>query len=125
VYAYALRRTDPASAQDVVSETFLTAWRRRADLPRDELPWLLATARLVLAKHVRSQRRRDALARVFAERALAVPSRRQPITSCSTRSPRCEAQRRGAGSSGSASGSSSSNATSSARRRGGASPLAA
>lgn len=69
VHAYALRRTDPASAQDVVSETFLTAWRRRAELPADELPWLLGVARLVLANHARSQRRREALARVFLDQA--------------------------------------------------------
>jgi RNA polymerase sigma-70 factor (ECF subfamily) len=54
VHAYALRRTDPASAQDVVSETFLVAWRRRAELPADELPWLLGVARLVLANHART-----------------------------------------------------------------------
>jgi RNA polymerase sigma factor (sigma-70 family) len=69
VHAYALRRTDPASAQDVVSETFLTAWRRRAELPSHELPWLLGTARLVLVNHARSQRRRDALTQVFIDQA--------------------------------------------------------
>jgi RNA polymerase sigma-70 factor (ECF subfamily) len=69
VHAYALRRTDRASAQDVVSETFLTAWRRRAELPPDELPWLLGVARLVLANHARSQRRRNALTQVFTDQA--------------------------------------------------------
>jgi len=69
VYAYALRRTDPASAQDVVSETFMTAWRRRGELPADELPWLLGVARHVLANHARSRRRREALAQVFADQA--------------------------------------------------------
>jgi RNA polymerase sigma-70 factor (ECF subfamily) len=69
VHAYALRRTDPASAQDVVSETFLVAWRRRAELPADELPWLLGVARLVLANHARSRRRQDALARTFIDQA--------------------------------------------------------
>jgi RNA polymerase sigma factor (sigma-70 family) len=64
VLAYALRRTDRASAQDVVSETFLAAWRRRVELPAEELPWLLGVARHVLANHARSQRRRDALAQV-------------------------------------------------------------
>ena len=54
VHAYALRRTDPASAQDVVSETFLVAWRRRAELPADELPWLLGVARLVMANQART-----------------------------------------------------------------------
>lgn len=67
VHAYALRRTDPASAQDVVSETFLIAWRRREELPGEPLPWLLGVARLVLANHARSRRRRDALVQVFTE----------------------------------------------------------
>src|SRR5258706_7076767 len=74
VHAYALRRTDGASAQDVVSETFLTAWRRRAELPSDELPWLLGVARLVLANQARSQRRRDALTQVFTDQAYRVHS---------------------------------------------------
>jgi RNA polymerase sigma-70 factor (ECF subfamily) len=69
VYAYALRRTDRASAQDVVAETFLTAWRRREEPPVEELPWLLGVARLVLANHARSQRRRDALVQVFTDEA--------------------------------------------------------
>lgn len=65
VLAYALRRTDRASAEDAVSETFLTAWRRREEMPAHELPWLLGVARLVLANQARSRRRRDALATVL------------------------------------------------------------
>lgn len=62
VHAYALRRTDRSSAQDVVSETFLVAWRRREAVPEhDPLPWLIGVARNVMANHARSQRRRDAL----------------------------------------------------------------
>lgn len=38
VLAYALRRTDRSSAQDVVSDVFLVAWRRRDELPADPLP---------------------------------------------------------------------------------------
>jgi RNA polymerase sigma-70 factor (ECF subfamily) len=69
VLAYALRRTDRVSAEDVVSETFLTAWRRRHEMPAHELPWLLGVARLVLANHARSRRRRDALAQVLIDQA--------------------------------------------------------
>lgn len=79
VHAYALRRTDPASAQDVVSETFMTAWRRRAEMPADELPWLLGVARLVLANHARSRRRRDALTRVFVEQASRAAAAPAPV----------------------------------------------
>jgi RNA polymerase sigma-70 factor, ECF subfamily len=71
VLAYALRRTDRGSAEDAVSETFLIAWRRRAEMPRGELPWLLGVARGVLANQARSRRRRDALARLMVDHATA------------------------------------------------------
>jgi RNA polymerase sigma-70 factor (ECF subfamily) len=61
---YALRRcADPNDAADVVAETFLTAWRRLAEVPpgADGRLWLFGTARHVLANHDRSARRRDRL----------------------------------------------------------------
>lgn len=59
VLAYALRRaTDRGQAEEVVSETFLVAWRRLAEVPSEPLPWLLGTARRVLANQRRSSRRR-------------------------------------------------------------------
>ena len=61
VLAYALRRADPATAEDVVAETFLIAWRRLADVPERPLPWLLGVARRVLANQRRGERRRRAL----------------------------------------------------------------
>jgi len=57
VRSYALRRTDPADADDVVAETFLVAWRRFDDMPSDPRPWLLSVARNVLANRRRSVRR--------------------------------------------------------------------
>lgn len=69
VHGYALRRTDPAAAQDVVSETFLVAWRRRTEMPPTELPWLLGVARHVLANHARGARRQAALAQVLISQA--------------------------------------------------------
>lgn len=72
VMAYALRRTATRDdAHDVVSEAFTVAWRRLDDVPADrdeQVAWLLATARRVLANHHRSNRRRRAL----AERARVV-----------------------------------------------------
>jgi RNA polymerase sigma factor (sigma-70 family) len=62
VFAYATRHTDPHTAQDVVSDVFLVAWRRIDDLPEAPLPWLLVTARNVMANAVRSDRRRRRLA---------------------------------------------------------------
>jgi RNA polymerase sigma-70 factor, ECF subfamily len=57
VRAYLLRRAEPELAGDALSETFLAAWRRLDDLPRDPLPWLLGTARRSLANQRRSARR--------------------------------------------------------------------
>lgn len=65
VLAYLRRRTsEPADAQDALSETFAVAWRRLDDVPttRDEqVSWLLATARRILANQYRADRRRRAL----------------------------------------------------------------
>lgn len=57
VLAYCLRRTDAATAEDIAAETFTVAWRRRAILPSESLPWLLAVARRVLANHYRATKR--------------------------------------------------------------------
>jgi RNA polymerase sigma-70 factor, ECF subfamily len=38
VFAYAHRHVGLARADDVVADTFLVAWRRRAELPDDPLP---------------------------------------------------------------------------------------
>lgn len=66
VLAYALRRTDVESAQDVVAEVFLIAWRRADRLPDQEpVLWLYAVARRVLANQRRAARRRDALVDVL------------------------------------------------------------
>jgi RNA polymerase sigma-70 factor (ECF subfamily) len=58
VRGYAMRRCDAETADDVVADVFLVAWRRRAELPEEPLPWLLGTARHVLANHARGQSRR-------------------------------------------------------------------
>jgi RNA polymerase sigma-70 factor (ECF subfamily) len=62
VYAFALRRTDAQTAQDVTAETFLIAWRRRAVMPAEPLAWLYGIARKVLANEMRAAHRRGALA---------------------------------------------------------------
>src|SRR5688572_10640433 len=61
VYAFALRRSSPSMAEDVVSETFLVAWRRLDSVPDTPKPWLLAVARRVLANQRRSNGRQSAL----------------------------------------------------------------
>lgn len=59
--AYALRHVDADQAQEVVSDTFLVAWRRLAEVPADPLPWLLVVARNTIANSRRSGRRRAAV----------------------------------------------------------------
>lgn len=61
VLAYAMRRVGPDAAADVVSDTFLVAWRRSADVPVDALPWLYAVARRSVANYRRSYQRGGAL----------------------------------------------------------------
>lgn len=58
VLAYALRRAaDRGAAEEVVSETYLVAWRRPDAVPSEPLPWLLGVARKVLANQRRTANR--------------------------------------------------------------------
>jgi RNA polymerase sigma-70 factor, ECF subfamily len=69
VHRFLLRRTDPDTADDVLSETMLVCWRRFDDLPHgdDLLPWVYVTARNCLRNAERSARRRTRLtARIVA-----------------------------------------------------------
>ena len=59
LYRYAYQRIGAPAAEDVVAETFLTAFRRRTsyDLNRpDARPWLFGILTRVLADHRRGQR---------------------------------------------------------------------
>ncbi|MFC0436212.1 RNA polymerase sigma factor [Kutzneria buriramensis] len=67
VLAFVRRRAHPGQADDVVGETFLTAWRRRRDLPDDPRPWLFRTARNLMLNASRSAHRQRAVALRVAE----------------------------------------------------------
>ena len=58
---YPLRHVDPDTAQEVLSETFLVAWRRLSEVRGNALPWLLVVARNTIANHRRSGYRRAVL----------------------------------------------------------------
>lgn len=67
VFAYARRQCDAATAQDVVADTFLVAWRRWAEAPPEPLPWLLVIARNTLANRFRSAARQQRVAGAVAD----------------------------------------------------------
>ncbi|WP_253943773.1 RNA polymerase sigma factor [Nocardioides marmotae] len=56
------RRTDPATADDVLSETLLVCWRRLEEVPAEPLPWAYGVARNALANAERSARRQRRVA---------------------------------------------------------------
>ncbi len=74
MFAYALRRADRETALEVVSETYLVAWRRFDHIPEDALPWLLGVARKVLANRRRSDTRRSALDERLRARSVLTPA---------------------------------------------------
>ncbi|ROO89964.1 RNA polymerase sigma-70 factor (ECF subfamily) [Actinocorallia herbida] len=60
VHGYVVRRLGPAHADDVVAETFLIAFRRRAryDTSRENArPWLYGIATNLVARHHRAEKR--------------------------------------------------------------------
>ncbi|HEY7431846.1 MAG TPA: RNA polymerase sigma factor [Streptosporangiaceae bacterium] len=61
VYAYAVSRAGHQLADEVVSEVFLIAWRRLAELPAPPLPWLLGVARNVIISQFRASARQQSI----------------------------------------------------------------
>src|SRR5215211_4883851 len=61
---YVVRRIeDHDGAEDVLAETFATAWRRRDQLPDPALPWLFGITHRVIANRRRAAKRRLRLLR--------------------------------------------------------------
>jgi RNA polymerase sigma-70 factor (ECF subfamily) len=73
---YLSRRTDPATADDVLSDTLLVCWRRLDDVPDNALPWAYGVARNCLANAQRGERRRERLAAKLA--VVAAPDQAAP-----------------------------------------------
>lgn len=61
VYAYAVSRVGRQLADEVVSEVFLVAWRRLADVPAPALPWLLTVARNTASSQFRGSARQRSI----------------------------------------------------------------
>jgi RNA polymerase sigma-70 factor, ECF subfamily len=79
---FATRRVGADAAGDVVSSTFLIAWRRFADVPAGQSrAWLYGTARRVIANELRGRERRDRLGRrVAAHAEVAAEDHARPVT---------------------------------------------
>jgi RNA polymerase sigma factor (sigma-70 family) len=79
IFAFCLRRTgDRGAAEDLMSTTFLHAWRRRADMQlgtEGPVPWLYGIAANLVRRHLRGVGRRQvAMGRVSAPGAEPDPS---------------------------------------------------
>jgi RNA polymerase sigma-70 factor, ECF subfamily len=61
VATYARRRSGAQTADEVVADVFLVAWRRSDQVSDDPLPWLLGVARRALANRRRTVARERAL----------------------------------------------------------------
>ncbi|WP_461058410.1 RNA polymerase sigma factor [Streptomyces pseudoechinosporeus] len=71
VERYIRRRLLTDEVADVVSEVFLTAWRRLDEIPRAKaLPWLYGVARRTLSNVHRADRRRGSLVELLASQPL-------------------------------------------------------
>ena len=62
VYAYAVSRAGRQLADDIVSDTFVVAWRKLGAVPDAALPWLLGVARNVVRESCRDEARQASLA---------------------------------------------------------------
>lgn len=66
VRRFLARRTDPDTAEDVLSDTLLVLWRRLDEAPERVLPWTYGVARGCLQNAERSHRRQRRLAAKMA-----------------------------------------------------------
>lgn len=82
--AYALAYTSRANAEDIVSESFLIAWRRLDDLPSRELPWLIGVARNLIRERYRADRRLRELCTELAAEHNAVSDVAEQVTARAT-----------------------------------------
>ena len=64
---YLRRRTDPATADDVLGDVLLVLWRRAEEIPAEApIAWAYGVARGCLANHIRGAARQERLAERIA-----------------------------------------------------------
>lgn len=61
VYAYLRRHADPDTAESVLAEVYVRAWRHLDSVPDEPMGWLIVTAKRILVDHHRSQQRQNRL----------------------------------------------------------------
>lgn len=61
VWAYTACMAGRQRADDLVSDTFVVAWRRLRDVPEPALPWLLGVARNMFREQIRAEGRQGSL----------------------------------------------------------------
>lgn len=77
---YLRRRTDPATAEDVLGDVLLVMWRRVADIPPDApVAWCYGIARGCLANTLRGYDRRMKLVRRLAAEPSPSGSEEDPV----------------------------------------------
>ena len=81
VRAFVRRRVPAEAVDDIVSETFLVAWRRIERLGEDPLPWLLGIARNVVGTERRGHARR---LRLWTEAQAGYQAHEDPIDAASS-----------------------------------------
>ncbi|RII94453.1 sigma-70 family RNA polymerase sigma factor [Clavibacter michiganensis] len=91
VRRYPARRTDQATADDVLSEVLVVLWRRGNAVPvGEEIPYAIGVARLQLQNAVRGTRRQERL----VARIIAVDPPREVVPGAEPRDGRVELVRR-------------------------------
>ncbi|WP_169806845.1 RNA polymerase sigma factor [Actinomadura macra] len=73
VHAYAVTRVGTAQAEEVASETFTIAWRRRDVVPDVPLAWLIGVARNVIREQYRDALRQNLIAAELTAWAASAP----------------------------------------------------
>ena len=78
VYGYSVSRAGRQAADEIVSDTFLVAWRRFGELPEPALPWLLGVARNLIRDQARQSARRESLEAELRAWTMSEPSGADP-----------------------------------------------
>ncbi|MEM7342127.1 MAG: sigma-70 family RNA polymerase sigma factor [Actinomycetota bacterium] len=88
VTAYVARRRAHDQVADIVSETFVVAWRRWPDVPSEPAtrPWLIGVARNLMANEDRRRYRQDRLVQAVAGHLVVMVDHLQPEQPYETRS---------------------------------------